>query len=331
MGVIVSPFAYLLGGGQGTAPSTGGPDGTQYYVEVTIASSQVASTLTDFPVYVDLNDLPAAFWTNVQTDGGYYDGGGSTLSQPGVATTYGRNAVWSDYEGVWHMEQDPSGSAPQMVDSTGNNDGTSAGSMTSGDSVTAKLGGGLDFDGTNDRIETGLVAPSGSSNRVTQAWVNLDTTAGGLNDRDTILSYGDAATMEAWRLRQEDGTTGEGSLRVEFDSTARTATTRIDTQTWKLVHAVLDGTSVHDVDIYIDGSSDTISNAGTDSTISTGTGTGLTIGQDRTADVSGRYLDGKIDEVRVRGSALTADWISAEYTNQNSTTTFYTIGSQTAA
>jgi len=38
-----------------------------------------------------------------------------------------------------------------------------------------------------------------------------------------------------------------------------------------------------------------------------------------------------MDEFRLRLSALSADWIAAEYTNQNTPTTFYTIGSQTAA
>ena len=57
---------------------------------------------------------------------------------------------------VQHMHQDPSGSAPQMLDSTSNdNDGTSAGSMTSGDLVEGKAGQCLDFEGTNDNINFG--------------------------------------------------------------------------------------------------------------------------------------------------------------------------------
>ena len=62
----------------------------------------------------------------------------------------------SDAAGVWdanfvmvqHMQEDPSGSAPQMIDSTvNNNDGTSAGTMTAGDQVAGQIDGSLDFDG----------------------------------------------------------------------------------------------------------------------------------------------------------------------------------------
>ena len=41
-----------------------------YRVKMTVLSAKVAADLTDFPVYVDLSDLPAGFHTNVKTDGG---------------------------------------------------------------------------------------------------------------------------------------------------------------------------------------------------------------------------------------------------------------------
>lgn len=80
--------------------------------------------------------------------------GNSALSEPAASSTYGSEAVWdSNYVGVWHMNQDPSGSAPQIKDSTSNaNHGTSNGSMTSGDLVDTSYGKGIDFDGSNDFI-----------------------------------------------------------------------------------------------------------------------------------------------------------------------------------
>jgi len=61
--------------------------------------------------------------------------------------------VWNNYAIVTHLEEDPSGGAPQMYDSVSeSNLGTSAGSMTSGDSVAAQIGKGLDFDGSDDMI-----------------------------------------------------------------------------------------------------------------------------------------------------------------------------------
>ena len=50
--------------GSGTAPPR------EYYVPITIDHTLIASDLTSFPVYVDLANLPAGFWSTVQTDGG---------------------------------------------------------------------------------------------------------------------------------------------------------------------------------------------------------------------------------------------------------------------
>ncbi|RUW79628.1 LamG-like jellyroll fold domain-containing protein [Mesorhizobium sp. M2A.F.Ca.ET.067.02.1.1] len=109
----------------------------------TIASGAVSSDLTDFPVKVNLADMPANFWNEVKSDGGdirLYAADGTTqlpfdltlFFQPGkvgelftkmnvaaasntvfkikwgnaslnllpATDTYGRNAVWSDYDAV---------------------------------------------------------------------------------------------------------------------------------------------------------------------------------------------------------------------------------------
>jgi hypothetical protein len=69
-----------------------------------------------------------------------------------VGSTPGK-AVWdSNFVGVWHMNQDPSGGASCMKDSTGINNGTPGGSMTPGDLVDGKIGKSLDFDGSDDKI-----------------------------------------------------------------------------------------------------------------------------------------------------------------------------------
>ncbi|NWF94739.1 MAG: hypothetical protein HXY34_01220, partial [Candidatus Thorarchaeota archaeon] len=41
-----------------------------------------------------------------------------------------------------------------------------------------------------------------------------------------------------------------------------------------------------------------------------------------------RYLDGRLDEVRLTQSVLSADWILTEYRNQNSPSTFYSVGTE---
>jgi hypothetical protein len=106
------------------------------------------------------------FWVKVPTVNGssdteiyiYYKSSGPVDGQD--ATN-----VWdSNYAAVYHLEQDPSGGAPQILDSTGNNvDGTSAGSMTSGDLITSQVGNGLDFDGSDDNIGFGSVLSQASA------------------------------------------------------------------------------------------------------------------------------------------------------------------------
>jgi hypothetical protein len=45
---------------------------------------------------------------------------------------------------------------------------------------------------------------------------------------------------------------------------------------------------------------------------------------------SGNYFDGDVDEIRIRSTVSSSDWVSTEYTNQNSPSTFYTVGSEEA-
>ena len=54
------------------------------------------------------------------------------------------------------------------------------------------------------------------------------------------------------------------------------------------------------------------------------TGSALDIGKLTAADLN---WNGQIDEVRISNSVRSADWITTEYNNQNSPSTFYTVGS----
>lgn len=85
-----------------------------------------------------------------------------TSSQPAADATYGSEAVYpASSLAYWNMDQDPSGSAPQILDATANdNHCSSNGSMTSGDLVDAAIGKGLDFDGSNDFLSRAAVLSS---------------------------------------------------------------------------------------------------------------------------------------------------------------------------
>ena len=97
-------------------------------------------------------------------------------SQPAEDSAYGKEAVWdSNFKMVQHMNQDPSGSAPQMIDSTSNdNDGTSAGTMLTGDQVAGQIDGSLDFDGGDDYVDMGTDASLLAVNYTLTAWISVN-------------------------------------------------------------------------------------------------------------------------------------------------------------
>lgn len=110
--------------------------------------------------------------------------GSDNNTEPAAGSTYGSQAVWDgNYVGVWHMNNDPSGAAPQLLDSTANgNNGTSEGGMTSDDLVDGDYGKGIDFDGVNDRF----IVPHSSELSITTGF--------------TILSILEPITIDAtWR------------------------------------------------------------------------------------------------------------------------------------
>jgi hypothetical protein len=59
----------ILASAQLTA-AVGGGGGGPFFASFTIPSGTVASNLTNFPVMVRLDDMPAGFWTHVKADGG---------------------------------------------------------------------------------------------------------------------------------------------------------------------------------------------------------------------------------------------------------------------
>lgn len=99
--------------------------------------------------------------------------------QPSVTDAFGRNSVWQDYGASYHLESDPSGSAPQIIDSKGLNDGTSQGTFIPADSVIGKIGNGVSYDGSNSTNCGSSTVQRGGPNGVTVlCWINAETSAG---------------------------------------------------------------------------------------------------------------------------------------------------------
>lgn len=338
-----------------------GPNGTEYYVTITVQSAEVDAALTDFPVYVSLANAPAAFWTNVQSDGGdirvtesdgttrcpvdlvsidttgetgelhflasslsasantvfrvYYGKTGGGLSQPAVTGTYGRNAVWADYLAVWHMDS--------FVDATGNGNTLEA-SGTVGSSA-GKLAGTSGFDTASNTghwrtVDTGLF--SGITSATISGWSRYSSNRGIQGGYVAARPFNTSTHFLQVQHREE-------SLFRAIFSDASTETFKnaaLPAQnTWFMWHGRYSSTGSSTV---VNGGAEIASETITMGTINANHR--ITFGT-YWDDAATRRLRGALDEIRLTTTVLSNDWIAAEYSNQNTPTTFYSVGTQQSA
>lgn len=226
--------------------------------------------------------------------------------------------VWdSNYEGVWHLEEDPSGSSPQMLDSTTNNhDGTSNGSMTSSDQVLGMIDGSLDFDGSNDYLDIGSAQSWPTSGITLQGWVKAETAHSGFPISLELTSgSGKGATLQVLSGQTFRFGLGNGSSWTELETNKT-----YDVGVFYHFVATWDGTTKK---IFIDGVQDG-NTQNMSGSISYNTGTSfIGIGW-----LTGGLFNGILDEIRVSKIARSSDWIVTEFNNQSDPPSFYTISTE---
>ena len=333
------------------------PGGWNYRQKITIPRSSVTGDLVDFPVYIDLSHMGQLFFAAVDSNGAdiritdayglselpfeivsintttktgelwfkanvlsteydnnfyiYY--GNIGASAYAATDLYGANNVWTDYEGVYHLND--------ASDSTVNGaDGTAVGSPTFnsgklGDALTLVAASSqyIDIGGSVGTMDT-LMA--GKSTWSISFWIKKDVMgavamAFGVNKSDltNILLGIFAASTNDMKLAVAAGTVG-------------TLTTGdISDEEWHLVTISKTGTTVT---LLTDGVS---KGSQSSVTITFASGNHWTIGAERDPGPSiNDFLDGEIDEFRVRDAVISTAWHAAEYANQNDPSTFYTVG-----
>ncbi|MDQ1284584.1 MAG: hypothetical protein QG620_932 [Patescibacteria group bacterium] len=351
-------------------------DSWRYRKKLTIDSDQVAGELQNFPMLVSLTDtdLSAA----AQSSGNdivFTDSLGTKLSHeiesytsatgvlvawvkiPNLTDShdmdlymyYGNSTaqsqqqptdVWDEnFKMVQHMNQDPSGTAPQMLDSSeNNNDGTSGGTMLTEDLVDAKIGKGLDFDGggaADDYINAGTessidnLETQGGGGMTMSAWIYPYTL--GENSVGMVASKDNGAGSDgAWSLSV--GNYGGNVLVFHKDFSDTNLYVRssrdIVLSTWQNVVVSWNGgnSASSGVKFYIDGqetshASDTDGAGGANSDANQS----LYIGNNRFQTAT---LDGLIDNIRISNMVRSSEWIETEYNNQNNTSTFLSVNSK---
>jgi hypothetical protein len=236
----------------------------------------------------------------------YGDSGISTFQ--GGAT----GAAWdSNFKLIYHL---PNGSSLTTADSTSNGvNGTNA-SMTAG---TGQIDGcavgngsnGVQINTANNPYASSVFSSNGLS---LSAWVNPTSIAG---------SFSQIVSMEgAYVISVSSG----HKLAFEINGTGTDIISSASVPNGSWTHLFATSNAAGSLKTYVNGVADT---TGSQSFFNLD---GLTrcysIGGHPT--LSGFNLNGSVDECRISNIARSADWITAEFNNQNSPSTFYTVGAQ---
>lgn len=333
-----------------------------YRVKLTIDSTKVGADQTDFPVYVNLNNLPAAFHTSVnQTDARdirvttsngttelprevvFYTSGSDTgelhfkytgtlssssntdiyiyygnsgASDYSASDTYGKNNVWdSNYVGVWHLQESGNGTTDEYKDSTVNSFDGTGGSSAYPAQATGQLGNGQDCDGSNDIITVGNISSVLNLISATPPTYNISTW---FKKSDAL--GGDLGGIGLSR----NGTSTSAYTRLLYRTGTNIASQVIAGSTL-LNKASATGSWYHSVGGY--DSSTTKLTLNVNNSASTDTTSALidnsTQNMHMTICNAQSYYKGLVDEVRVSSTRRSATWITTEYNNQNSPSTFF--------
>jgi len=330
-------------------------------IAVTIDATQVSSTLTDFPVFVRLSDLPASFFTTVQADGDdirassddhtteldvelvAIDTGASTgelhVSVPSVdsatdtvfylyygygsATAYAtpENVFGASGAGYMHVYHLSTAANAEQINSSRSDGNTTldANNFESGDSVAGKVGNAVIADGSNEYYAApqseaaSYLQPDGSF--TLSMWLKADTFASDTYYGNQMNSTTGGISLWIWSsaLRAGYGGTAAAWNNITYP------TSSMSTGTWYHVVAKSNGSTGRLI----------VNNVEVDSG-SVGSSHSWALYPlylFRREDGSG-YADGTLDEIRLHDTELSSAWIGAEYVNQNTPTSFYTIGTE---
>jgi hypothetical protein len=314
--------------------------GYAYRISVTIDAAQIASTLTNYPLYIDLDDMPDSFHAAVQTDGDDIRAsdelhlaarsvelvridttaktGELHILVPSVSSSantlmhvyYGHASatafatpedVWAGYMGVWHM--DASGELAQPS-STGNAllDADPV-SLASGASIAGKLGNCITYDGGSDWSVVPQVDAANLLQPDNTVSMSCWFAADDFADQGILSNQADSTNkgLGLWSWSSNFRASLAGSGNPWTNLTESTAGKTAST--WYHLGFTYDGTTSR---LYFNG-------AEADSYAVTSSHIWATQPFYFARRESGSAFDGELDEIRLSNATLSADWIATEY------------------
>ncbi|MHA1913417.1 MAG: DUF2341 domain-containing protein [Promethearchaeota archaeon] len=284
--------------------------------QIELFNQSYSGTHAQLVVWVRIPFLSTSFDTNLTM---YYGNSTMTSRQNPID-------VWnSDYAGVWHLNEDPSGIPPQIDDSTiPASDGISYGTMTSSDQVSGMIGEALDFDGSNDYIEIGNPSEMQITGAITvQTWFKADFVG-----NDYLVAKHGGVGFRGWDVSFDPGTSPDGWLMFRYSPDGSTIITTgyeaVSANQWYHVVAVFKPNDYSK--LFLDGIEVAIDTTGIPPSMND---PALPLRIARRSDIGGTsYVKGIIDEVRISTLARSNDWIITEYNNQYDPSSFYSVGSE---
>jgi hypothetical protein len=246
-------------------------------------------------------------------------------ANPSISAFQGnKNGTWNrNYVAVYHMADHAANTT--VADSTSNGNTGTAQASTSAKATAGEINGALSFNGSTDYINGGAANSLSITGAITfSAWVNLNSLPSNY-DQFYICGKGYNGNNESYYLRiDSDGGGGNfvaaGTESFPNQYQAAASITSGFLGSWHYVTGTYDGSW----NVYIDG----VKTTSSQTQAPFATSERFLIGGRDANGGSSQYLPGKIDEVRVSNVARTADWISTEYHNQSSPSTFYVVGAE---
>lgn len=301
----------------------------------TLLKSTVNGGYVSFPDGRDIRFTGPDRLTLLEFEFEYYDPGSGTLvawvripllpatansevflyfGDPEGSPGWNSSEVWSNqYTAVWHMNDDPSATAPQITDATSfMNHGTTGGTMAENDLVEGKISGGIDFDGVDD-YATMPVNGFNTDSGAVEMWINLDSIP--LTASDFFFAHrqqnpiSDRVYLRVW----DSGAWGTG-MGDTYDLARGSS---LDTATWHHLVITWDGTEVSG---FLDG----VKDYGPQSFSALDTIREIFV---MAWMPLSKLADGTLDELRVSSIPRDSGWIEASYRNQNQPGLYYQVNS----
>ena len=233
--------------------------------------------------------------------------------QPPVTDVNGRNAVWIDYVGAWHLND------LNYLDSTGANNLTSIGTITTDQTSPTGAGIATGASGSNN----GLLGSSGSAYSIIQTSGQEHTVSYWTKNANETSGGWWVGKEAEWAAQAEDVVSSDNKVAPRVSTfganTASSVSDAIVIGTWTKVDLVITaGSTVRSL-------VDTVLNANSSLTDLSLTGSGaFGIGTREGSTTDGH--NGSIAEVFLYSGLKSDSFLETEYTNQSTPNTFWETG-----